>query len=79
MWMIYFIHVFLFKVVELLNKASLENDAQGKLDCIIQIQECVIHREPALLDSFLDEILAFQHDRSVDVRKAIIGFMEEAW
>ena len=28
--------------------------------------------------AFLDEILTFQHGRSVDVRKAIVGFME-AW
>jgi symplekin len=65
--------------VELLNSASLESDDQLKIDKIIQIQELVIHREPALLDNFLDEVVAFQNDRSVDVRKCIVAFIEEAW
>ena len=27
----------------------------------------------------LQEMMAFQSDRSVDVRKYVVGFMEEAW
>ena len=65
--------------MELLNSASLESDDQLKVDKIIQIQELIIHREPALLDNFLDEVVAFQNDRSVDVRKCTVAFIEEAW
>jgi symplekin len=39
----------------------------------------IIRKDPALLDNFLDEVIAFQNDRSVEVKKCIIGFMEEAW
>ena len=56
-----------------------EMDDQIKVDAIVKIQELVIHREPALLDNFLDEVTAFQNDRSVEVRRSIVGFIEEAW
>lgn len=31
-----------------------------------------------MLDNFLDEVIGFQKDRSQDVRKFLIGFIEEA-
>ncbi|ESP01476.1 hypothetical protein LOTGIDRAFT_70873, partial [Lottia gigantea] len=43
-----------------------------------QVQELIIHKDPTLLDNFLDEMLAFISDRSVDVKKLLIGFLEEA-
>ncbi|OWF40642.1 symplekin-like [Mizuhopecten yessoensis] len=66
------------RVVDLINKASLmQKDAQ-KINNLKQVQELIIHKEPNLLDNFLDEMLAFQSDRTVDVRKFVISFMEEA-
>lgn len=46
---------------------------------VLQVQELITRKDPDLLDNFLDEMIAFQNDRSVDVKKCIIGFMEEAW
>ncbi|XP_046643772.1 symplekin-like [Daphnia pulicaria] len=66
------------QIVELLNSAATESDDQSKVDCLIKIQELIIHKEPGLLDNFVDEITAFQHDRSADVRKTVVGFIEEA-
>ncbi|KAL8604874.1 hypothetical protein ACOMHN_028502 [Nucella lapillus] len=66
------------KVVELLNEASLLPNDSEKVSNLKQVQELIIHKDPELLDNFLDEVIAFQSDRSVDVRKCIIGFMEEA-
>ena len=65
------------RVVELLNTAQVGGDT-GKLDCLRSVQELIIHKEPTLLDNFLDEVLAFQTDRSQDVRKFVVGFIEEA-
>lgn len=66
------------KVVDLLNQASLmQKDAQ-KVTNLKQVQELIVHKDSNLLDNFFDEMIAFQSDRSVDVRKFIIGFMEEA-
>jgi symplekin len=35
-------------------------------------------QDPNLLDNFLDEVIGFQKDRSQEVRKFLIGFIEEA-
>ncbi len=67
------------QIVELLNSAATEGDDQTRVDSLIKIQELIIHQEAGLLDNFVDEITAFQHDRSADVRKTIVGFIEEAW
>ncbi|KAI0982213.1 hypothetical protein GJ496_002430 [Pomphorhynchus laevis] len=66
------------KVIELLNNASLYDKESMRLNHFKQIHDIVIHKEPNLLDNFLDEMLAFQNDRSSEVRKAVIIFIEEA-
>lgn len=65
------------KVVELLNQAALMN-ADDKLTVLKQVQELIINKDPSLLDNFLDEMIAFQTDKSIEVRKFVIGFIEEA-
>ncbi|XP_049584879.1 symplekin [Syngnathus scovelli] len=65
------------KVVELLNQAALI-PADVKLAVLKQVQELIINKDPSLLDNFLDEIIAFQTDKSIEVRKFVIGFIEEA-
>ncbi|KAK5608570.1 hypothetical protein CRENBAI_023687 [Crenichthys baileyi] len=65
------------KVVELLNQAALI-PTDEKLNVLKQVQELIINKDPSLLDNFLDEIIAFQTDRSNEVRKFVIGFIEEA-
>ncbi|XP_043986678.1 symplekin [Gambusia affinis] len=65
------------KVVELLNQAALI-PTDEKLTVLKQVQELIINKDPSLLDNFLDEIIAFQTDRSMEVRKFVIGFIEEA-
>ncbi|KAL8219837.1 UNVERIFIED_CONTAM: hypothetical protein K2H54_034687 [Gekko kuhli] len=65
------------RVVDLLNQAALiSNDS--KITLLKQVQELIINKDPTLLDNFLDEIIAFQADKSVEVRKFVIGFIEEA-
>ncbi|XP_066559838.1 symplekin isoform X1 [Amia ocellicauda] len=65
------------KVVELLNQAALIS-SENKLTVLKQVQELIINKDPSLLDNFLDEIIAFQTDKSMEVRKFVIGFIEEA-
>ncbi|XP_038135078.1 symplekin [Cyprinodon tularosa] len=65
------------RVVELLNQAALMSSDE-KLNVLKQVQELIINKDPSLLDNFLDEIIAFQTDRSIEVRKFVIGFIEEA-
>ena len=47
-----------------------------KVNFLKQAQELVIHHD--ILDNFLDEILGFQSDKSVEVKKFVIGFIEAA-
>uniref|UniRef100_A0A4W6BXN8 Symplekin scaffold protein n=1 Tax=Lates calcarifer TaxID=8187 RepID=A0A4W6BXN8_LATCA len=42
------------------------------------VQELIINKDPSLLDNFLDEMIAFQTDKSIEVRKFVIGFIQEA-
>ena len=67
------------QVVQLLNAAQLAGSADStKLDNLRKVQEIIVNREQDLLDNFLDEVLAFQTDRSQDVRKFVVGFIEDA-
>ena len=51
------------RVVELLNSASVSTDQRAKLQSLRSVQELLVHKEPALLDNFLDEVMGFQKDR----------------
>ncbi|XP_059522097.1 symplekin isoform X2 [Myotis daubentonii] len=65
------------RVVDLLNQAALVT-SESKITLLKQVQELIINKDPTLLDNFLDEIIAFQVDKSIEVRKFVIGFIEEA-
>uniref|UniRef100_A0A4W4EBA2 Symplekin n=1 Tax=Electrophorus electricus TaxID=8005 RepID=A0A4W4EBA2_ELEEL len=65
------------KVVDLLNQAAFMS-TDDKLIALKQVQELIINKDPSLLDNFLDEMIAFQTDKSIEVRKFVIGFIEEA-
>ncbi|XP_029315510.1 symplekin [Cottoperca gobio] len=65
------------RVVDLLNQAALI-PTEEKLNVLKQVQELIINKDPSLLDNFLDELIAFQTDKSIEVRKFVIGFIEEA-
>ncbi|XP_056883577.1 symplekin [Takifugu flavidus] len=65
------------RVVDLLNQAALIS-ADEKLTILKQVQELIINKDPSLLDNFLDEMIAFQTDKSIEIRKFVIGFIEEA-
>uniref|UniRef100_A0A3Q0RHS1 Symplekin scaffold protein n=1 Tax=Amphilophus citrinellus TaxID=61819 RepID=A0A3Q0RHS1_AMPCI len=69
---------FSFQVVELLNQAALI-PTDEKLNVLKQVQELIINKDPSLLDNFLDEMIAFQTDKSIEVRKFVIGFIEEGF
>lgn len=66
-------------MVELLNTAAFLPSEKERIGQLVQVQELIIHREPDLLDSFFEEVAAFQTDRNSDVRKFVVGFIEEAW
>uniref|UniRef100_A0A663FJ66 Symplekin n=1 Tax=Aquila chrysaetos chrysaetos TaxID=223781 RepID=A0A663FJ66_AQUCH len=63
------------RVVDLLNQEALiTNDS--KINILKQVS-WQLHPDLTLLDSFLDEIITFQADKSIKVRKFVVGFIEE--
>lgn len=64
------------QVVELINEAIAANNDKSKVQLLQKVQELVIHHD--LLDNFLEEVVAFQSDKSVEVRKFVISFMERS-
>lgn len=65
--------------MEWLNEATTSTDPKLKADNIHKIQEILLNQNPHLLDSFLDDVIAFQSDRTMEVRRAVVGFIEESW
>ena len=67
------------RIVELLNEASTSTDTSEKLESLRKVQELLVHKEPVLLDNFLDEMMGFsQNNHNQEVRKFVVGFIEEA-
>lgn len=64
------------RIVDLLNKAINSKNENEKLGYLKQVQELVIHHD--IMDNFLDEILDFLADRSQEVRKLVVDFIEAA-
>ncbi|CAL1546360.1 unnamed protein product [Lymnaea stagnalis] len=65
-------------VVELLNNAAVMPKSADKIANLKKVKELIVYKSPDLLDNFLDEMLAYQSDSSKDVKKFVVGFMEEA-
>ncbi|RWS26334.1 symplekin-like protein [Leptotrombidium deliense] len=62
------------RVVELINDAIVATKESEKVSNLQQVQELVINHD--ILDNFLDEIIGFQNDKFIDVRKFVVGFIE---
>ncbi|CAF3368490.1 unnamed protein product [Rotaria sp. Silwood1] len=65
-------------IVELINQASLYGKDSVRVQHLRHVQELILRKDPSLLDNFLEEVLGFQTDKSPEVRKTIISFIEEA-
>lgn len=52
-----------------------------KVELLTKIQEQVLKWAPAMkvLEEVIDDILAFGLDVSQDVKKTVVGFIEEVW
>lgn len=66
------------KIVDWLNEASLASETTTKTEILSKVQEIIVKKEPGLLNNFLDEVIAFQNDRNSDVRRLVVGIIEEA-
>ncbi|XP_075145522.1 symplekin scaffold protein [Haematobia irritans] len=65
------------RVVEWFNELNTVSDAQTKCELLVKIQETIIGSCVELLEEFLESILSLVHDTNMDVRKQVVGFMEQ--
>ncbi|KAJ8916157.1 hypothetical protein NQ315_016296 [Exocentrus adspersus] len=64
-------------VTQYLNNAALTPDSAEKVSNFYKIQEILLRKSPNLLPKYLQNVLNFTTDRSADVKKALVGFIEE--
>ena len=62
----------------MLNDAATEPEASRLLDFLSEIQERIVFKDSGLLDDWLDEVVQYQTHVSQDVRKWVVGFIEES-
>lgn len=62
-----------------LNDATISTDPKVKVESLLKVQEIILNQNLYLLDSFLDDVLAFQSDRNMEVRRTVVAFIEESW
>lgn len=48
-----------------------------RCESIKKIQELVVHSDEELIEEFLENILVFSHDPVQEVRRCVVGFIEE--
>ena len=61
----------------MINEAVMIGDNNEKLEKLMKIQGLILNA-PDFLERFLPEISAFQNDRNAEVRRFVVGFIEEA-
>ncbi|VDM32213.1 unnamed protein product [Hydatigera taeniaeformis] len=66
------------RVAGILRKATYSNDTKEKLEFLHQVKELIINYDRSLLDSFFEEVVAFQHYPNNDLRRFVIKFIEDA-
>lgn len=67
---------FLSQIINWLNESNGGGSAE-RCEAIKKIQELVVHSDVDLLAEFLENLLAFSHDPVQEVRRAVVGFIEE--
>lgn len=55
------------------------SDPQAKCELLVKIQETIMGSCVELLEEFLEHILSMAHDTNMEVRKQVVGFMEQIW
>lgn len=66
------------RVAGILRRATYTNDTREKIECLHQVKELIINYDRSLLDSFFEEVVAFQHYQNNELRRFVIKFIEEA-
>jgi symplekin len=66
-------------IIDLFNQALSSGNDRIRLQHLRHIQELIIRKHPDLLERFIQDILNFQTNKSPEIKKLIISFIDEAW
>lgn len=61
-----------------MNEAQ-SSDVKTTVQNISKIQELLINSDVELLEEFLDDMLGFAQRNNQEIKKGVIGFIEEVW
>ncbi|XP_067615058.1 symplekin [Eurosta solidaginis] len=64
------------RVVEWMNEVP-NSEPVAKCELLVKVQEVILGSCVELLEEFLEHILSLVHDPNADVRKQVVGFMEQ--
>ncbi|XP_014288732.1 symplekin isoform X2 [Halyomorpha halys] len=67
------------EIVNLINEAVMIGEINEKLEKLQKIQALILSSGPDFLERFLPDIVGFQSDRNAEVRRFVVGFIEEAF
>lgn len=62
-----------------LNAAAVSQNTTERLESLHKTQEVLLHKIPQHLAQFIPDVMNFTTDKNQDVRKALVGFIEEIW
>lgn len=65
--------------MEWFNAIGLVEDNSEKMEYFYKIQEMLLRKSPNLLSKYLSNVLNFTTNKSGDIKKALVGFIEELW
>ena len=67
--------------MENLNNLLTAASSSTKIELVTKIQEQVLKWAPAMrvLEEVIDDVLALGLDQNQDVKKSVVGFIEEVW
>lgn len=66
------------KVTNWINEANVTRDQKKAVENLFKVKEIVIQKEPILLPTFLDTLLSLQVSRNSEIKKFVVGFIEDA-
>lgn len=66
-------------MVENINNALISQDTADKLRYLAKIKELLLYKAPHLLGKYLPNVLDFMSDKQQDVKRNLVGFIEELW
>lgn len=66
-------------MVENINNALISHQATDKVHYLAKVKELLLYKAPHLLPKYLPNVLGFVSDKQPDMKRNLVGFIEELW